>query len=450
MRDIAFTLVMLGLLPLAVMRPFVGVLLWSWISFMNPHREVWGFATALPWAAIVLAATVAGCVMAREPKKFELNPLTALFLVLMACFTVTTLLGTGDPEVRWDRYDRAVKMIIGLLLTASLLTDRWRLHALVWLMVVSIGYYGVKGGIFTIITAGNHRIWGPPQTMIGDNNHLAAGMLVTLPLMNYLRLHSRHRLIRIGLMVAMGLTLLSVVGSYSRGALLGLLAASTVLWLRSRGKIVSGILIVVAVAGVIAFMPQSWFDRMNTLKTYEQDQSAASRLVLWEISWKLALSRPLVGTGFGGPYSQHVVDTVAPGGPARAVHSIWFELLGEHGFPTFFVWIGLTVVALVYSFRAMALARDHPEAAWAGDIGRMAQVSMAAYFVSGTFLSLSYWDFYWTLLLVVVMACRLAEREVAAKAALPAHGSAEGAMAAPPRWRTTMGAIRVVPRQTAG
>ena len=73
MRDIAFTLLMLGLLPLALLRPFVGVLLWSWISFMNPHREVWGFATTMPWAALVFGVTLIGCIIAREPKKFELN-----------------------------------------------------------------------------------------------------------------------------------------------------------------------------------------------------------------------------------------------------------------------------------------------------------------------------------------------------------------------------------------
>ncbi len=437
MRDIAFTLMMLGLLPLALVRPFVGILLWSWISFMNPHREVWGFATMVPWAALVLGVTLIGCVIAREPKKFELNGLTVLFLVLMACFTVTTLTGTGIAELRWDRWDRAMKVLIALLLTASLLTDRWRLHALGWLMVVSSGYYGVKGGVFTIITAGSYRIFGPESSMISDNNHLAAALLISIPLMNYLRLHSRHRIVRIGLVAAMALTLLSVVGSYSRGALLGLIAASGVLWLRSRGKIFSGILIVTAVAAAVTFMPQSWVDRMNTLRTYEQDQSAVGRLELWGISWKLALSRPLLGTGFAGPYSQSVVDTVVPGGPARAVHSIWFAVLGEHGFPTFLVWIGLTVMTLFYSLRAIALARDHPEVSWAGDLGRMSHVSMAAYCVSGTFLSLSYWDFYWTLLLVVVMAYRLALNEVTAKAG---RSVAVGATSVPARaWRAQAG-----------
>ncbi len=137
--------------------------------------------------------------------------------------------------------------------------------------------------------------------------------------------------------------------------------------------------------------------------------------MLWGISLQLALDRPLVGTGFMGPYDRGVVDRVAPGGPARAVHSIWFELLGEHGFPTFFLWVGLTVAGFYYTARLMRMTRRRPELGWAHDLARMAQVSIVAYLVSGSFLSLSYWDFYWTLLIVLgaahVLVARAAARE---------------------------------------
>ena len=96
----------------------------------------------------------------------------------------------GDPAAVWAKWQRE-KVLLGLLLTASLLTERRRMHALVWVMVISIGYYGVRGGIFTLVTGGSYRVWGPEQTMISDNNHLAAAMLVTLPMMNYLRQQSR-------------------------------------------------------------------------------------------------------------------------------------------------------------------------------------------------------------------------------------------------------------------
>ena len=62
------------LLPIVLVRPFVGVILWSWISFMNPHRLVYGGVGAeLPWAMLIFVATIIGCVVAREPKRFPVN-----------------------------------------------------------------------------------------------------------------------------------------------------------------------------------------------------------------------------------------------------------------------------------------------------------------------------------------------------------------------------------------
>lgn len=432
LRSLALISVMLALLPLVVARPFVGILLWSWISFMNPHREIWGPATEMPWAAMVFCATALGCLVAGEPKRFTLNAVTALVLALMLCITITSVAALGPPAAVWDKWSRVFKVLLVLLLTAWLLTDRRRIHALVWIMVIAIGYYGVRAGVFSIMTAGAFRVYGPPQTMIADNNHVAAAMLVSLPLMNYLRLQSRHAAVRWGLAAAMALTLLATVTSYSRGALLGLAAVALAMLARSRSKFTTGAALAVCVAGAISFMPAQWADRMNSISAYEEDQSATTRLVLWEVSLKLALDRPLVGSGFHGPYTREVVDRVAPGGPARAVHSIWFETMGEHGFPTFAVWLGLTVAGLYYSVRLTRLARDRPDLTWAGDLGRMAQVSMVAYVVSGTFLSLSYWDFYWTLMVVVGAAHAVAAQTVAAVAG--PRGAAPPA-ALGPAWR---------------
>lgn len=427
MRDAVFALTLLALLPLAAARPFVGVLLWSWISFMNPHQLMWGFAGSIPWAQIIFVVTLVGCIAAREPRSLPVNPVTVLLVVLLACVTLTSFVAIGDPGRVWSYWDRVFKVILGLLLTAALLTDRKRIHALVWVMVISIGFFSVKGGAFSLLTGGNYRIWGPPNTMIGDNNHLATAMLVVLPLMNWLRLHSRHRAVRTGLLVAMGLTVIAVIGTYSRGALLALAAVVAVLWWRSRGKILTGAALAACVAGAIIFMPPQWAERMETIVNYQQDESASDRLVVWGISWKIATSRPLTGAGFQAPYQQAVVDTVAPGGQARAVHSIWFMVLGEHGFPTFAVWLALNLAGLLIAFRLARMTRGRPDLAWAHDLGRMAPVCFAAYAVGGSFLSLAYWDFFWTLLVVLAAAQAVVVRELGkerrpAGQALPAGG----------------------------
>ncbi|HEV7268361.1 MAG TPA: putative O-glycosylation ligase, exosortase A system-associated [Falsiroseomonas sp.] len=416
MRSYIFIAFYSAMLPLAFVQPFVGALLWCWIAFMNPHREVWGFATNLPYATIVFVATVIACVLAREPKKLAANGVTIGLIVFAALITLTSLTSIGDPSETWRLWERTMKTILGALLVASLLTSRERIHALVWLMAISLGFYGVKGGIFTLMTGGGFMVLGPSDSMISDRNHVAVGLLVAVPLMNYIRMQSAHRLVQFGIMGAMGLTVMAAIGSQSRGALLALAATAAVLWWRSRGKVVSGVMIVACVAGVLSFMPASWEERMRTITTYEEDASAMGRVQIWRAAFLIGLDRPLIGAGFRAPYQPEIVARVAPDVTARAVHSIYFEVIGEHGFPAFGVWCFLTAAGVYYSMRLVALSRDRPDLAWAGDLGRMVPVSITAYLSGGAFLSLSYWDYYWTILIVVAAAHALVLRTLRERA----------------------------------
>lgn len=401
MRDLALSGVLVALLAIAAAQPFVGVLVWSWISFMNPHREVWGFAQTMPWAMLSFVVMVFGCIIAREPKKLAVNGVTVLMIVFAVGITITSITALGPSEAVWSKWERTIKTLLGLLLTASLLTDRRRIHAMIWLIVIALGFYGVKGGIFTVMTGGAFIVLGPANSMISDRNHLAVALLVAIPLMNYLRMQSRHAIVRTLLVPAMVCTLFAVVGSQSRGALIGLAATAGFLWLRSPGKIISGIAIVATIAVAVLFMPEAWVERMNTISHYEEDGSAMGRITIWLAIFKLALLRPLVGTGFIGFYQQSVVNMVSPETKSRAAHSIWFETLGEHGFVVFFVWAGIIAFGTLYTIRIIRLANGRPELKWAADFARMAQVSIVAYCAGGSFLSLSYWDVFWTLLVVI-------------------------------------------------
>jgi putative inorganic carbon (HCO3(-)) transporter len=400
MRSIAFFVEMLVLLPIATIRPFAGVLLWSWVSFMSPHKLLWGPASSLPWAMAIIVVTLIGCLSAREPKSFSLNPVTGCVALFMICITMTSLTAMAPPSEVYQKWNIIIKSMSVLLLTSWLLTTKERIHALVWVMVLCLAYFGMKGGGFTIMHGGSNRVEGPPDTMIGDNNALAAGLLITIPLMNYLRMHSEHRIIRLGFATAMVLTLFSVVGSYSRGALLGLLAVTVFLWFKSKAKVASAVVLPLLVGSVIAFMPADWVDRMQTLTDAQSTSSGETRMAIWNVAWQMAVHRPLTGTGFMGPYYDEIARQFVPGAVGRAVHSIWFEVLGEHGFVTFFVWVAITVFGVIATRRTIKAANGVPGLEWCVDLAKMIQVSVIGYLVAGSFLSLSYWDFYFTILVV--------------------------------------------------
>lgn len=390
------------LLPVTLVQPFVGVILWSWISFMNPHQLVYGgIASAVPWALVIFICTMLGCLVAREPKRFPFNAVTCFIMAFLVMITLTTTVALAPMDQVLAKYLLVFKAFLFLLVTAALTTSRERIHALVWVMALSLAFFGIKGGAFTLLTGGSSRVWGPPSTMIADNNQLAVGLLVALPLMNYLRSESKHALIRYGFAGAMLLTVFGVVGSYSRGALLALLAMSIFLWWKTSNKLISGVVLLALVGGAIAFMPADWVARMHSIQNYQKDASALDRLQIWHTAWVMATSRPLTGAGFFATYSQPIVDMFTPGTPYRAVHSIWFEVLAEHGFPTFFVWVGIIIAGVVYARRIIKQATGVPGLEWCVHLAKMSQVSTVAYVVGGSLLSLSYWDYYFTIVVLI-------------------------------------------------
>ena len=425
MRNAVFLVFIVGVIPTIFLHPYVGVLLWSWLSFMSPQRLAYGFSNSLPLAMIVGAGTLLCWLASKEPKKPKLDATFWLIAAFMAYVSLTTLFAF-NPAAAYKKWDLTFKALLFVLVTITMTTNRVRVHSLVWVMIIAIGFYGLKSGSGAIMSGGGGRVYGPPDTMIGDNNHFAVALLVALPLMNYVRMNSAQRIVRLGLPFLMGLCLVATLASYSRGALLGLGAVSLFLWLKSKRKLLPAIIIPLAVVSAIKFMPEQWFARMNTMEHYEEDGSATGRLSMWETSYKIALARPFTGAGFVGPYMPEVVQTYNPGTTPRAVHSIYFEVIGEHGFVAFAIWALIPVVGWRNARWVIKRSRDQPEWRWANDLARMMQVSLIGYLVGGTFLSLSYWDYYFTIIGILAAMRHMMEKAFAEQAA-PA-GSIETAV----------------------
>jgi probable O-glycosylation ligase (exosortase A-associated) len=254
-----------------------AIYLWTWISLMNPQKMVWGFATSIPFAAAIAAMTMVALFTSKEKRQSIWAPETVLILMHLAWVTLTTF-NAINPEGARMEFDRFTKIQLFTILSILVITSRAKLDQYIWVVVVSIGYFGVKGGIFTVLTGGSARVWGPEGSFIGGNNEVALAMLMVVPLMRYLHMQATNIWVQRGLIFAMLTTAMAILGSQSRGAFLGILAIGTFFWFKSHKKIVS--LVVVLVLGVVglSFMPQSFWDRMNTINTYQQDTSAMGRV----------------------------------------------------------------------------------------------------------------------------------------------------------------------------
>ncbi len=409
MRDILVTLIVFSALPFVLKRAHIGMLLWSWISYMNPHRLGWGFAYNFPFAQVIAIVTFVSILFSKERGRFPVTGLVVLWLLYIAWMGVTTVFAM-DPDAAQAQLIKVLKIQLMALLTLILFQDKNRLLQLVWVITLSLAFFGVKGGIFTLLQGGGARVWGPPGSFIADNNHLALALLMTIPLLIYLRSLCTQRWQRLVMLGAVVLVAVSVFGSYSRGALLATSAVALFLWLKSPRKIPIALGSLVVIGALFFFMPQQWHERMGTISSYEEDKSAQGRLEAWEVAFNVANDR-LFGGGFE-LWSPQVFAMYSPGYDYRAAHSIYFSVLGEHGWIGLILFLSILFATWRVSGWVIKVAGDSEEMRWASDLSRMIQVSLVAYMSGGAFLSLSYFDLPWNLIGITVLLQLLVKRQL--------------------------------------
>ncbi len=407
MRDVVLALSLLWFVLVAWRKPWIGIIGWTWVSIMNPHALSWTLAN-MPIAAAVGGSTLVGLFLGQGKKNYFLcreNVVLILFMIWMTIGLPSSFI-YDESFILWSR---VMKIDLMILVAMVLLHTKRHIILLVWILVFSIGFFGVKGGVFTMATGGSYRVWGPENTYIGGNNEVALAIVMTIPLMWFLQQQLQAKWAKVLMTICMVLMAASALGSHSRGALLAIGAMALVLWWRGKGnKIGMAIGMIVVGAALLSLMPAEWWERMNTIKTYDQDTSAMGRINAWWMAWNLAKAN-FFGGGFmiwtGSIFAIYAPDPLDP----HAAHSIYFMVLGELGF------IGLFLFVLMFYFvwntagRLRTQAAGRPETQWLSDLGGMLQVSLVGYAVGGAFLSLSYWDFPYNLMVLAVIGRRWLE-----------------------------------------
>jgi probable O-glycosylation ligase (exosortase A-associated) len=408
MRGLLVALLVFGSLPVIIVKPHVGVLVWSWIGYMNPHRLTWGFAYDFPFALMIALVTIAAWLFSREPKTLPRHPLVLLLAVWAAWVSFTTLFAAYPEEALW-KWDRTIKILLmNGLVTLGLITTRRRLDALVWVIVLSLGFYALKGAVFTLVTGGNYRLWGPAGSFIADNNQFGMALLMTVPLVRYLQLTTQRFWLRLGLLVLIISFPIAILGTYSRGAIVGLAVTAFALLVKSRHRMRLALVAGTALVAAVQFMPAHWHARVDSILAYEEDASAQARFASWRYAMQIARESPVVGGGFE-IFRGNRVDSAAGW---RSAHSIYFEALAEQGYVGLAIFLALGIGTYLAAGSIVRRAREHPDLAWAGTLAAMVQVSLAAYTVAGMFLNLATFDLYYHLIALVVIAGSVARQQL--------------------------------------
>jgi putative inorganic carbon (hco3(-)) transporter len=418
MRDLVLVLATLFFVPMCLRFPATGVLCWAWFSIMNPHRELYGFAADQPFNSMIAVATLVGWLVSRERKTWTPDAVPWLLAALVAWMTIDGFFAY-NPDYSWVFWNRVMRIFALIFVVLVLMTSKARIHAMIWVLVISLGFYGVKGGVFTIANGGHAIVYGPPDSVYSDNNQLALAVVTELPLALYLMRYTRAWWLRWPIAVALALQVVMVFGSYSRGGVIALGVMLLIVLARSERKIVYGVLTVAVVVVGLSVMPESFWARLHTVNSLDTDDSFQGRVTAWKVAFMYATDHFPFGAGMYGPQINSLFQHYFPAATVHAAHSIYFQILGEHGFVGLALYLPILLLGLRNAGIVIRQTRDQPGMGWAHDLADMLRVSLISFYVGGAALSMAYADVYLVVIALLSTLRELTEPEaVAARARL--------------------------------
>lgn len=418
MRDLMVLGAMLLLVPLALSSPFRAFLLWGWTALVGINFYVFGFMKDVPFnlvfALIAITLILAG--KDREVGRYELSRTTLLFVLFLLQATLSAIFAYPGLVRNWEIYGNLVKALAFCFFMPIVLTRRYRIHAFVIALVLGLSFHSLVEGLKTIAAGGGHHVRGIAK--FGDNNHFAVALVMVVPLMLYLYQYSANRWARTASIGTLGLLVAAVIGTNSRGGLVALAAMGTWLVLAGRRKWMGLFTLVLGVAVVFALAPSSWWERMDTIKSADQDSSFMGRVIAWKISSAIALGNPLVGGGIHALENQAVWDsfrdsqgmlgfvtTPRPDTQFHAAHSIFFEVLGDLGILGFLIFLAILInVFVTRNEIRKLLAATGSHRLWISDLADALIASLVAYVIGGAAVSMAYYEVvYMTVMLMEIL-----------------------------------------------
>ena len=413
-RDVILIAVCIVAVPLSLIQPFAGVLFWTWVGYFNPQDFTYGIASKIPFALLIAIATMAGLIVTKRKQIPPLTLETGLLFVLWFWFCVTTVNVFFSPTLahHWtDSVDflwRVSKILLMVFVALALVTDSKRLRWWYLVTAASFAVFALKGSIFGVFSGGQDKVYGPKNSMIYDNNDFGLAMNMALPMFAAFARTEDSRFLRWAFVAAVPMGIMSVILTYSRGAMLGLVTVLFAMMMKSKRRYLGLLGTGIGIAVVFFIAPEKWIERMLTLKNVGTDQSALARLHSWTFAYRLFLDHPILGGGFqtftAPLYGQYNLLADRVQGP----HSIYFQVLAEHGGPGLILFLGLVASCLWSCYRLKRTFLRHPGSENLAAYADMVQLGLITFLVSGAFLGRAYFDLLYQLVATVVILKMLA------------------------------------------
>jgi len=415
MRDLFFLAFLAAFFGIGLKRPFLFVLLYAYIDIVSPQRLSYYLLNSIPISAIAFAFAFLGWAMVDDKRdsRFSWRQLLMAMLLGWCAWTTAHADFPIDAAAKWGWVWKALVFAIFLPLT---LRTRLRIEALALVMILCASTIIVGGGIKTVLSGGGY---GELNLMVENNSGLYEGSTISMvaiaiiPLIFWLARYGtifrpdwRVRLYAAALALA---CLLIPIGTQTRtGLLCIILLAMLILW-HSKRRLAWGTGLAALALISVPFLPSAFTERMETIRNYQGDQSASTRIEVWKWTLDYVRTHPM-GGGFdayrANKFTYTTVRTEGKEGSqrmirekiteqGRAYHSAYFELLGEQGYPGLLLWALIHLISLASTHRIYRRYRGHEDAdhAWISPLALALQQGHLVYLLGAAFVGIGYQPF---------------------------------------------------------
>lgn len=407
MRDLALLFFIIFAAYYILRSPFIGVALSIWTSLFTPNLWVFGFGQSLRINFLFLALFLVSFIINNSKIKninYKFTSLCFLHIAFFLLGTLSAVFTISQEDVVWLEWSYFYKTLLLYFFVVLVVHTEVQIKTVIWAMILSVSFIGLSEGLKYLASAGGHVIEGVYMSKMQDRNALALAMNMILPLLFLLRNYTENKRVKNFLLVIAIFNIIAILGSFSRGGLIGLIVVGFFYFLRSKQKILISIFAIIIGISAVNFMPDRWTQRMNTIESADKDESFLGRVVAWKQAVLIANDHPFVGVGFKGGQNQviwsfykpdfdifnSIIDTSETNFvQAKAAHSIYFQVMGDMGYTGLFLFLLL----LFTSYRFIRYAEKHlSHDRFFHDLAGMTKISLAAYAVAGAALSLPYFD----------------------------------------------------------
>ena len=418
MSDIFILIVVFTFAIFGLTRPAVSFAGYLWVDTVVPQKIVFGFLSGQPLSMMMALVCFASLGLGFNKLKAVSYKTPVFLFILFAIIITASTQQALFPHVADIKWSTVIKTLMMSFFLMFAINTRKQLEMVLLVLLLSLSFFMISAGMKTLLGGGGYGrilIVGGGNSGMAESSTLAAFAVLAIPLILFFKTHNTYlsqlKEKKAIWYSAIIFCLATIIGTTARTGLITIAGYIGFLSLKLK-NILRGILLLTVLAFVfVLFAPQSWKDRMNTMTNIENESSAMGRIVVWQWTWDFVKERPLLGGGFESfiankyalkNYNENFGDK------AKAYHSIYFEVLGEHGYLGFLIYCWL----IVWTIRKNAAIEKDPSLSdWSRDLGKQMKHMIVIFCIGGAFIGIGYKPILFQLVALTIAHASILDRE---------------------------------------